>query len=388
MTAYGYIRKSVVHDAARMLSPEMQEDAIRTLAAAHGDDDVVILTDLDLGPQETVARTRLGRAPSAVVDGDGRPSTPTPCRGSRAASPNSPSSSTSATSSTSGSALTATRSTPLPRPGPWSGTSSPRSRSSRPTWRASASRTPSRPRPRRTLTGGGPGQPVYGERAGEDVGAVLDGLPRARGPTTARPEPPHERGRPLPGPGSRCGTGTVVRAIVQAPSSTRRDPPDPWSRGARAGKRAFRFSLLIRCSTCEARGVRAGSKANTFPDWPSWDPKPGATRSATLARGPGSSLTHASWVNEAKLLPPLRQGGSGPGELRHPTAQEGQQGRRGVARGSRGEAGPGHRHVHRRPHRQAGARPATHRDRRRRVEAVNAAMGPAHHDPAPDHGRC
>ena len=38
MTAYGYIRKSVVHDAARMLSPEMQEDAIRALAARHGDD--------------------------------------------------------------------------------------------------------------------------------------------------------------------------------------------------------------------------------------------------------------------------------------------------------------------------------------------------------------
>ena len=34
MTAYGYIRKSVVHDPSRMLSPEMQEAAIRKLAAS------------------------------------------------------------------------------------------------------------------------------------------------------------------------------------------------------------------------------------------------------------------------------------------------------------------------------------------------------------------
>jgi len=48
MTAYGYIRKSVVHDPARMLSPEMQESAIRRLAAANGDEDVAILSDLDV----------------------------------------------------------------------------------------------------------------------------------------------------------------------------------------------------------------------------------------------------------------------------------------------------------------------------------------------------
>lgn len=47
MTAYGYIRKSVVHDPSRMLSPEMQEKAIRDLAARHGDSEVVILSDLD-----------------------------------------------------------------------------------------------------------------------------------------------------------------------------------------------------------------------------------------------------------------------------------------------------------------------------------------------------
>jgi DNA invertase Pin-like site-specific DNA recombinase len=48
MTAYGYIRKSRVHDIERTLSPETQEAAIRALAARHGDPDVTLLSDLDV----------------------------------------------------------------------------------------------------------------------------------------------------------------------------------------------------------------------------------------------------------------------------------------------------------------------------------------------------
>jgi DNA invertase Pin-like site-specific DNA recombinase len=71
MTAYGYIRKSVVHDPARMLSPEMQEAAIRKLAAANGDAEVVILSDLDVS-----GRKRRDRRPGwnellhAIEDGE------------------------------------------------------------------------------------------------------------------------------------------------------------------------------------------------------------------------------------------------------------------------------------------------------------------------------
>jgi len=71
MTAYGYIRKSVVHDPARMLSPEMQEAAIRKLAASNGDDEVIILSDLDVS-----GRKRRDRRPGwdellhAVEDGE------------------------------------------------------------------------------------------------------------------------------------------------------------------------------------------------------------------------------------------------------------------------------------------------------------------------------
>lgn len=71
MTAYGYIRKSVVHDAARMLSPEMQEDAIRKLAAANGDADVVILSDLDVsGRKGRSRRPGWDELLRAVEDGD------------------------------------------------------------------------------------------------------------------------------------------------------------------------------------------------------------------------------------------------------------------------------------------------------------------------------
>src|SRR5438093_1827881 len=58
MTAYGYIRKSVVHDAARMLSPETQEAAIRALAARHGHGEVEILSDLDVSGKKDRTRRR------------------------------------------------------------------------------------------------------------------------------------------------------------------------------------------------------------------------------------------------------------------------------------------------------------------------------------------
>jgi DNA invertase Pin-like site-specific DNA recombinase len=71
MTAYGYIRKSVVHDPSRMLSPEMQESAIRKLAAANGDDDVIILSDLDVsGRKGRAARPGWNELLRAVEEGE------------------------------------------------------------------------------------------------------------------------------------------------------------------------------------------------------------------------------------------------------------------------------------------------------------------------------
>jgi DNA invertase Pin-like site-specific DNA recombinase len=71
MTAYGYIRKSVVHDAVRMLSSETQEAAIRALAGRNGDDDVVILSDLDVsGKKDRTKRPGWNELLHAVEEGD------------------------------------------------------------------------------------------------------------------------------------------------------------------------------------------------------------------------------------------------------------------------------------------------------------------------------
>jgi DNA invertase Pin-like site-specific DNA recombinase len=47
MSAYAYLRKSVVHNAAREVSPAMQEDLVRALATRHGDTALTVLSDMD-----------------------------------------------------------------------------------------------------------------------------------------------------------------------------------------------------------------------------------------------------------------------------------------------------------------------------------------------------
>jgi DNA invertase Pin-like site-specific DNA recombinase len=47
MSAYAYLRKSVVHNAAREVSPAMQEDLVRALATRNGDTALTVLSDMD-----------------------------------------------------------------------------------------------------------------------------------------------------------------------------------------------------------------------------------------------------------------------------------------------------------------------------------------------------
>jgi hypothetical protein len=56
-----------------MLSPEMQEAAIRKLAAANGDVDVVILSDLDVSGRKGRARARADPHDPLLADDQGRP---------------------------------------------------------------------------------------------------------------------------------------------------------------------------------------------------------------------------------------------------------------------------------------------------------------------------
>ena len=70
MTAYGYVRKSVVADASNTLSPEVQEERIRALAAAHGDDDVRIVLDLDVSGAKVEERRGYMELVAAIESGE------------------------------------------------------------------------------------------------------------------------------------------------------------------------------------------------------------------------------------------------------------------------------------------------------------------------------
>jgi len=297
MTAYGYIRKSVVHDPARMLSPEMQEDAIRKLAAANGDEQVVLLSDLDVsGRKGRTARQGWDELLRAVEDGEAHAVYAySLSRFARSVAQladffelcerkkvrvrvdRDQIDTSTATGKLVGNVLASLAQFEAD-------VASERVRDA---FAVKAARDPE---------WSGPGQPAYGRRDGEDVEVIL-GAFRERGSYDGAAKLLNQLGVPCRVRGA-AWSGTVVRSIVQ------REAPDEVlpsaGRGAPAGKRAFRFSQLVRCSTCEAKGVRAGSKASTFLTG-SWDKRRGEVRYAcSRAR----TVPHArGWVNEAKLLP-------------------------------------------------------------------------------------
>ncbi len=300
MTAYGYIRKSVVHDAARMLSPEMQEEAIRRLAAADGHSDVVILSDLDISGRKTRERrpgwdellhavedgvatavyayslSRFARSVSQLADFFEL------CdkRKVRVRIDRDHIDTSTATGKLTSNILASLAQFEAD---------------------VASERVKDAFAAKRARDDGwdGPGQPAYGQRAGEDVAVVLDAF-RERGSYDGAARSLNEQAVPCRVRGA-AWSGTVVRSIIQ------REAPDevlPTSgRGAPAGKRSFRFSGLVRCSTCEARGIRAGSKASTFLTG-SYNKRHGDVRYAcSRAR----TVPHArGWVNETKLLPVVK----------------------------------------------------------------------------------
>lgn len=131
----------------------------------------------------------------------------------------------------------------------------------------------------------GPGQPGYGGRDGEDVRQVVDAFRRAGSFDAAA--------RALNAQGVPCRvkdavwSGSVVAAIV------RRHAPDDVApavtRGVAAGKSTFRFSRLLVCSECShyLTGSRDSRRGDT---------RYACTRARTTPHGRG-------WVNESRLLP-------------------------------------------------------------------------------------
>lgn len=288
MTAYGYIRKSVVHDPARELSPAMQDGAIRALAARHGDEEVVILSDLDVsGKKDRTQRRGWDELLTAVETGEATAvyayslsrfarsvfqlsgffetcaRLRVPVRVDRDAID---------TSTASGKLVTnmlasiAQFESDVASERVLDAFASKRRRD--PTWR-------------------GPGNLEYGMIEGEDTGVVVAAF-RDAGSFDGGARLLNERGVPPRGRGA-VWHGTSVAAVV------RRAAPDEVGpatvRGAKAGHREFRLARLLACSTC-----------GTFLT-PSRESRSGDVRyychRARVTPHP------RGWVFEPKLLPPI-----------------------------------------------------------------------------------
>lgn len=70
MTAFAYVRKSVMRDETKTLSPEVQRERILALAAAHGDADVEVVEDLDVSGAKVEERHGYMRIVEAIESGE------------------------------------------------------------------------------------------------------------------------------------------------------------------------------------------------------------------------------------------------------------------------------------------------------------------------------
>lgn len=70
MTAFGYIRKSVMSDDSTTLSPAVQRERVTALAKAHGDDAITSLEDLDVSGAKVEERRDYMRLVRAIEGGE------------------------------------------------------------------------------------------------------------------------------------------------------------------------------------------------------------------------------------------------------------------------------------------------------------------------------
>jgi DNA invertase Pin-like site-specific DNA recombinase len=70
VTAFGYVRKSVMADDSTTLSPALQRERITHLAKAHGDGDIVIVEDLDISGAKVEQRHGYMRMVEAIESGE------------------------------------------------------------------------------------------------------------------------------------------------------------------------------------------------------------------------------------------------------------------------------------------------------------------------------
>lgn len=286
MTAYGYIRKSVVHDPARMLSPEMQEAAIKRLAEANGDADVVILSDLDVSGRKGRSRrpgwdellravedgiatsvyayslSRFARSVSQLADFFEL------CDRQRVRIrvDRDQIDTSTATGKLVGNVLASLAQFEADVASERVKDAFAAKRAKDPTWE-------------------GPGNKRYGAREGEDPKVILDAF-REAGSFDGAARLLNTRGVASRVPG-RHWSGTVIRGIVKAHAP---DEVGPYvRRGAPAGRGNFRLSQVIACSECG--GFMTGSH-----DHRTGDVRYQCARSRVTEHARG-------WVSESKLMP-------------------------------------------------------------------------------------
>jgi DNA invertase Pin-like site-specific DNA recombinase len=286
MPAYGYIRKSVVHDPTRLLSAEMQEAAIRKLAAADRHEDIVILSDLDVsGRKRRTSRPGWDELLSAVEAGEATAVYAySLSRFARSVAQlaeffelcerhhvrvrvdRDQIDTSTATGKLVGNVLASLAQFEADVASERVKDAFAAKRIRDPEWV-------------------GPGQKPYGSRDGEDPMIVVAAF-RDAGSFDGAARRLNVRGIPCRVEGA-AWSGSVVREIV------RRHAPDEVGpsvrRGAPAGRRWFRLSQLITCSACGkpltgSRDTRRGDVRYACP----------RARTVPHARG---------WVNESKLLP-------------------------------------------------------------------------------------
>ena len=286
MTAYGYIRKSVVHDVARMLSPAMQRESIMRLAEHNGDDHVEILEDLDVsGRKRRSQRPQWDELLQAVEDGEAHAVYAySLSRFARSVSQLSEffdlckehdvrigvDKDHIDTSTATGTLMTNMLASLAQFE---ADVASERvkdafavKRANDPSWV-------------------GPGIRKYGSLPGEDPQAVVDAFREATSFDGAA-RLLHERGVPTRLKGA-VWSGSTVALLV------RRHAPDEVApairRGASAGAGTFRFSQLIICSEC-------GKPLTGSRDQRTGEARYSCGRARVMAHGRG-------WINESKLLP-------------------------------------------------------------------------------------
>ena len=249
MVALGYVRKSVMSDDSKSLSPAVQEERVRALAASRGDHDIEVLMDLDVSGAKVAERPSYLRVVEAIESGEAHAvyaydlsrlhrNTKEALRFFEIAEANRvPVTLVEGNIDTRGPTGTLML-TILAAMNAWTSQST--------SAKIKASMAMKR------ANGGALGGRAYGTRDGEDAAAVVDAL-RSTDSLLRAARFLNASGLPTRNRASRGWSPSAVRSVVRrvAPELLR-DPATRGIRGSSGGERKHRFARLLRCGVCGA----------------------------------------------------------------------------------------------------------------------------------------